>query len=304
MRVLALSGGGYLGYYTALVLAGLDERAGVPLGRRFDLIAGTSIGGMTALAVAGEVPMRRVAAAFAEKGAGIFSVHPKRRGLLSNLSALAGSAFRPRYEARRLRAAFLDILDDIALGALKHKVLVPAVDAATGEARLFRSWREEDRGLSAIDVAIATAAVPTFYEQAPVGGGHYVDGGLYANAPDMLAFVETQGCDVEMVSVGTTTGRFLLPAEKAGGMGTVDWLMEERMVRLTIAGQQSATVKAMETLLGERYLRIDRAQTEAEQAVLGLDVATPQAQAILRRMAEQSLAAVEGNGLLERILVG
>ena len=51
-RVLALSGGGYLGVYTAALLAALEDRAGEPLGRRFDLIAGTSVGGILAALVA------------------------------------------------------------------------------------------------------------------------------------------------------------------------------------------------------------------------------------------------------------
>ena len=45
-RILSLSGGGYLGLYTAVVLADLEERVREPLGRRFDLIAGTSVGGL------------------------------------------------------------------------------------------------------------------------------------------------------------------------------------------------------------------------------------------------------------------
>jgi len=57
MRILALAGGGYLGLYTATVLAETGEaRVGEPLGRRFDLIAGTSVGAIAALAMAFEVP--------------------------------------------------------------------------------------------------------------------------------------------------------------------------------------------------------------------------------------------------------
>jgi Patatin-like phospholipase len=57
-RILSLSGGGYLGLYTAALLARLEQEHGGPLGRRFDLIAGTSVGGMLALALAFEVPIR------------------------------------------------------------------------------------------------------------------------------------------------------------------------------------------------------------------------------------------------------
>jgi patatin-like phospholipase/acyl hydrolase len=71
LRVLSLSGGGYLGLYTAAVLAGLEARAAEPLARRFDLIAGTSIG--AALALAFEAPMSRLVSLFIAHGAEVFS---------------------------------------------------------------------------------------------------------------------------------------------------------------------------------------------------------------------------------------
>lgn len=51
-RILSLSGGGYRGLFTARILADLEERIGAPIATRFDLIAGTSIGGILALALA------------------------------------------------------------------------------------------------------------------------------------------------------------------------------------------------------------------------------------------------------------
>ena len=57
-RILSLAGGGYLGLFTASMLARIEERVGAPLGRSFDLIAGTSVGGILAIGLAYEVPMR------------------------------------------------------------------------------------------------------------------------------------------------------------------------------------------------------------------------------------------------------
>lgn len=57
-RILALSGGGYLGLYTAALLAILEERVGEPLGRHFDLVGGTSVGGILAIGLAYELPMQ------------------------------------------------------------------------------------------------------------------------------------------------------------------------------------------------------------------------------------------------------
>ena len=72
-RILALSGGGYRGLYTAKVLAGLEEVSGIPLYRRFDLIAGTSVGGILGLAVAsGRTSMADAVDLMAERGTEIF----------------------------------------------------------------------------------------------------------------------------------------------------------------------------------------------------------------------------------------
>ena len=59
-QALALTGGGYRGLFTARALQEMEDHIGEPIGRRFDLSYGTSIGGIIALAVAFEVPMQKV----------------------------------------------------------------------------------------------------------------------------------------------------------------------------------------------------------------------------------------------------
>src|SRR5690625_3930592 len=81
-RILSLSGGGYRGLFTARILADLEERIRAPIATRFDLIAGTSIGGILALALALEVPAKQMVALFEERGDEIFK---KRWSFLSYL---------------------------------------------------------------------------------------------------------------------------------------------------------------------------------------------------------------------------
>lgn len=68
-QILALSGGGYRGLYTATILAELERELGGPIARHFDLIAGTSIGGILALALANEIPAQKLVEMFVSKGA-------------------------------------------------------------------------------------------------------------------------------------------------------------------------------------------------------------------------------------------
>ena len=96
-RILALSGGGYLGVYTAALLADLEERVGEPLGRRFDLIAGTSVGGILAIGLGYELPMRQMLALFLERGRQVFSPRALPRGTMSRLIDLTRSVLGPKY---------------------------------------------------------------------------------------------------------------------------------------------------------------------------------------------------------------
>lgn len=72
-QILCLSGGGFLGLYTASVLRRLEEEFGAPIGQCFDLIAGTSVGGIIALGLAAHKSAGEIEAAFLEHGARIFS---------------------------------------------------------------------------------------------------------------------------------------------------------------------------------------------------------------------------------------
>lgn len=92
-RILALSGGGYRGLYTAELLKRIEaDNNGEPLARRFDLIAGTSIGGILALALACEIPASKLVELFETHGPTIF----RRRSAWSKLLRLA-----PRFEIGR-----------------------------------------------------------------------------------------------------------------------------------------------------------------------------------------------------------
>jgi hypothetical protein len=84
-RILALSAGGYHGLFTAPILEEVERRGGGPLRDRFDLISGTSIGGVIALAVAAGVPMSRVVRAPDTGEAGSVPDHLQNADLASQV---------------------------------------------------------------------------------------------------------------------------------------------------------------------------------------------------------------------------
>ena len=301
LRVLSLAGGGFLGLYTAVVLEALEARAGGPLARRFDLLAGTSIGGLLGLALAYEIPMARLVRLFTERGSAVFSSRALPSGALSRLLDLSRSVLGPKYSGEALREALQAEIGDKRLADALHPVVVPAVDVGLCQTKVFKTPHAPasrgDGDLRAVDVAMAACAAPAYFPSVHIGRHIYADGGLFAVAPDQVALHELEhfmGVDpgrVSMLSIGTATAHYR-PAEGVrDDTGAVGWLSDGRLVLTLIAVQQQHVQAMMEDRLGDRYLRLD-ADWPAD-ACLGIDVATPQAVDTLSALARKTLRAVD-----------
>ena len=194
---LALTGGGFRGLFTARALQVMEEKIGEPIGRRFDLTCGTSIGGIVALAVAFEVPMKSVVEVFEKYSEQIFPPHTVPTSKIGKGVDLWSHSRKARYSTAPLREAVSKLIDpEATLNDAKHAVAIPAVNVTQGKPQVFKTRHKaewtRDWKFKAIDVALATSAAPTFFELAEVGGNLYADGGLFANAPDLIAIHEAE----------------------------------------------------------------------------------------------------------------
>ena len=297
LRVLSLSGGGFLGLYTAIVLEALEARAGMPLARRFDLLAGTSIGGVLGLALAFEIPMSRLVRLFKEQGPAVFSSRALPSGAVSRLLDLSRSVLGPKYTGEALRAALQADIGDRRLADALHPLVIPAVDVERCQTKVFKTPHapasKGDGDLRAVDVAMAACAAPAYFPAVPVGGRLYADGGLFAVAPDQVALHELEhfmGIDperVSMLSIGTATAHYR-PAEGVhDDSGAVGWLADGRLVLTLLSVQQQHVQAMLEDRLGDRYLRLDA--DWPPDAGLGIDVATPEAVATLSGLARATV---------------
>ena len=129
-RVLSLSGGGFLGLYSAQVLAALEAELPQPLARYFDLIAGTSVGAILAAAVAREVPMVEIVQLFRNQGRQVFSERPLPAGVVGRLLDMTRSVLGPKYDGLELRRALGARMGSVTLGELKHPLVMPAVNVS------------------------------------------------------------------------------------------------------------------------------------------------------------------------------
>jgi predicted acylesterase/phospholipase RssA len=310
-QALALTGGGYRGLFTARALQAMEDSIGEPIGRRFDLLSGTSIGGIIALAAAFEVPMWKVVEVFGDRGDVIFpaSRRPKPgAGRLKQTWDLLRYAREPRYSTAPLREAIESLIPaDALLGDALHPVAIPAVNLTEGHPQVFKTrhvqeWNR-DWKMKAVDIALATAAAPTFFELAEIGNNLFADGGLFANAPDQVAIHEAEfffgvplDC-IRLLSVGTTTKSYSVSYAAGRNFGIADWMKGQRLLSVMISAQQQFVEQIVTHRLGANYLRLDHEPSQEQADDLGLDVATLAAKKTLLGLAEKATSDMLGGRL-------
>lgn len=309
-RILALSGGGYRGLYSVAVLRRLEEQAGRPIGECFDLIAGTSIGGIIAIGLALGRSAADIERVFLERGENIF---PRSDWWILRALSRLTRPIGPKYDGVELRKAIHAVIGETALiGDAKTRLLVPTVNMSKGQVQMFKTPHNPrlivDRHLSAADVAMATSAAPTFFPLAKIGNSHYVDGGLMANAPDLCAvheavqFAGQELKDVHLLSIGTTSTTFSLPNSIGTNLGAVRWLWNARLLSTVMSSQQQLVTFMMKHQLQDRYLRIDREPSAEQTSDLGLDIASKHRRDTLLALADASFQDIAAADQLRAFL--
>ena len=307
-QLLCLSGGGYRGLYTALVLEALEEKAERPLADVFDVVAGTSIGALIAAGLALRVPAGKLRQAVETHGPRVFD----RRIRCGRIRFPIQNRLRPLYRARYSQRPLRDAIDEILgrdgrrpFSKVRAPLLVCAVEVRSGAPRLLRSAGlagSQASDLCLRDGLLASAAAPTYFPPHRVGSRAFVDGGLVANAPDLAAVAEAVRhlpCrlhDVRVLSIGTAG----LPhatrlADRSPGL--VKWLVRHGLVQLTLSAQERLAVDHSSVLLGDRYLRLDHTPGPSDRALIGLDKVTGASTGALRRAAEDTVATFSESNL-------
>ncbi len=296
-QILALSGGGYRGLFSAHILAKLEEQAGRPIGECFDLIAGTSIGGIIATGLALGKPAKQIRDVFEQKGEDIFTRGEPTWNPITNSWRFLRGIVKPKYDGTELRKAIESVVGvDTVIGDAKTRLLVPTVNMTKGSVQLFKTAHHpnfiNDYKVKATDVAMATSAAPTFFPMAKIGASYFVDGGVVANAPDLCAiheathFLGIEIDEIRVLSIGTITTGFSLPASLGGRFGTGSWMKNQRLISTIFSSQQQLVDVMVRHRLGRHYLRMDDQPGLEQSSDLGLDIASKKRRDTLLGMAD------------------
>ncbi|MFD2053714.1 CBASS cGAMP-activated phospholipase [Mesorhizobium calcicola] len=296
-RILSLTGGGIRGYFSARALQMLETEADTKIQDSFNTYSGTSIGGLIAIGLAVGISPETIATAIRQHGPTIFK-KKWHRGLTNPWRLL-----RTAYPQKPLRDAVEAILGDKAktkLGEVEVPLLVPALDFRRSAPRIFVSkplaGADDDLEITLLDVALATSAAPTYFPPHRIRDGIFVDGGLLANSPDMIAAQrcsDSLGADwngIRILSVGTAA----FEATKDGQMkspGAARWMSKHDLFGVTIDAQARLSLSYAKAQLGSRLYRLD----ESPSRPIALDDATDGALSDLEKAADRAVKRLKGD---------
>jgi patatin-like phospholipase/acyl hydrolase len=256
-QVLCLDGGGYRGIFVAAILAAWEKDLGVTIADHFDLVAGTSTGGIIALLVGAGLRPEEIVEFYVRSGPQIFAGPRWRR---------PRQLLLPKYPAGPLQAALESVLGEKRLGESTVPLIISSYDLCNDEVHLFRTAHSarltRDYRERMVDVALATSAAPTYLPAHHLRGLRLVDGGVFANNPSILGVTEAVSefgaalGDIRVLSMGTTSEVKARPNRlDRGGF----WAWRRDALDVVLRGQALASRNAVYHLVGkDNLLRVDR----------------------------------------------
>lgn len=286
MRVLSVSGGGYQGLFAALNLKRFEDEYG-PLHDAFDAFVGTSVGGIIAAAAAVGMPMKDVVDVFEREGERIFSSRPPPNGMAATLRDVSRHMWNAKYDGQVLAVFLRTYCRDMKFSDLKKPLMVTATRMRDGAPVLFTPQTHPETLLR--EAVLASAAAPMILPPVKVDGDLFADGALFANCPDALALeyaVHELGADVRdlrILGMGSMNQSPPLHEPESSNMGIIAWTAKNRIFRTLISAQAAQAERSVRLILGEEYVRIDATPDESQTLVIGLDVATPEARAAIKK---------------------
>lgn len=321
-RVLSLDGGGMRGLYTASLLSKLVQLFApanandVDLGKAFDLIVGTSTGGIIACALATGVPLRDITTLYREAGPEIFPNPMPSPQKWVRVALWAKKHINKPLASQARLAEMLDTCfgDETVAGVYTRRgiaLCIPSVNITTHKARVFKTPHNPDKQLDnpykLRDICLATSAAPIFFPLAVLDDPYdsngayavYTDGGLWANNPVIVGLTEAlelagEHQKIEILSVGTCPPPKGNVIERgAANRGIAQWKAGIGPLDAALDAQSHA-YNEMARLLANNLkrecevVRLESGQPSGAQAQhLGLDSASPQALQIMMSLAEE-----------------
>lgn len=188
-KILSIDGGGIKGLYSSAILEELEKTYKCNISDHFDMICGTSTGGLIALGLSLKIPAKEISKFYINKGAKIF---PRRRFI----STFKQIAWRGKFSNKALISAVTDIFGNKVLGDSNNLLCIPSYSITDNRPYIFKhdhSNLTRDNDTKYVDVALATSAAPTYLPIWSIESHNrkqFIDGGVWANNPSLVGLLE------------------------------------------------------------------------------------------------------------------
>lgn len=277
IKVLSLDGGGVKGYLTAKILVNIEKllneqnNENINIGQRFDLIVGTSTGGIIACALAIGKSAEDIFKLYETLIPKVFT--PKNKGI-----------FKVKYSNDILKQELENFLEDKILEDVKTKLCITSVDVENSSPRFHKSSyfdrnsHRQDEKL--VNLALATSAAPTFFPLINTKHStNLTDGGIVANNPSLVGFIDAMqltGRNIEnisLLSIGTGEQCHMpYDVEKLKNGGQKKWMLASKkswnslmfwknksspIIELLMESQSKLAHFQTGFLLEDKYVRIN-----------------------------------------------
>lgn len=304
MKILAIDGGGIRGIIPAVILTEIQRRLGKDLWQSFDLIAGTSTGGIIALGIGTDCNQGQPYAPdelvklYVDNGPAIFKksfLTPERELIL------------PKYSPDSLEAALATFFQDTEFLTARTPLLISSYDLQGQLPFFFKSHRiavDATYNWKVREIARATSAAPTYFPPLHLVRGiedyALVDGGVFVNNPSMAAYAEARrlygdAAQFTIVSVGTGDRQDQISYASAAEWGLLGWA--KQIVPVLMDSVSEAVDFELNSLPGCTYYRLQVPHLQAASS--DMDNVTPQNLVNLQTVAEDYVKSE--SALLDKI---
>lgn len=250
-QILSLDGGGLKGLFTAAFLANWEKETGSRVVDHFDLIAGTSTGGIIAIGLGLGLSAEEIRDLYLEKAELIFP---------PTFFSATKHWISEKYSSTGLQTALTELFGSKCLGNSSTRLLIPAFDPKFQGIHIFKTAHhrrlQTDYKQSAVNVALATSAAPTYLPaEIAESGLQLIDGGVWANNPAVLAVVEAIGYlgrkteEIFTLRIGTTTEVVSKDLKITGGK----LAMAAPVIEFMMRGQSQSSSGMVTHLIGKDH---------------------------------------------------
>ncbi|MEL6152794.1 MAG: patatin-like phospholipase family protein [Bacteroidota bacterium] len=269
IRILSIDGGGVRGIIPARILQEIETRTSKRIHELFDLIVGNSTGGILALGLV--TPDEKGQAKFTAQDLVSFYQQncPKifSHSLWRKVSTGWG-LWNPKYSRDNLDKILKEVLGNVKLSQTLKPAMITSYSLDQSLPHLWTTRRAKEapnHNYYLRDIAGATSAAPTYFSPKVIQTSdgrtlHEIDGGIWANDPEVTVVEELKAMgvsnlstDVLMVALGTGKVALNKSAKDLKNAGIIGWLVNANLIDIMMSADSEWSESVATALFPQNY---------------------------------------------------